>query len=90
MKLTRQDKTVVRIRVGVRACVCACVRDSQAAAGGYAGWDLPASYSSVALMNADLGIYDRASGRCTRDDDLYDAVQPNSDGSSVIKKLRHE
>ncbi len=32
------------------------------------------SYSSVAFMNADLGIYRRANGTCIRDGDLYDAI----------------
>ncbi len=32
------------------------------------------SYSSVAFMNADLGIYNRGKGRCVRDVDLYDAI----------------
>ncbi len=32
------------------------------------------SYSSVAFMNADLGIYSRTRRRCVRDGDLYDAI----------------
>ena len=46
----------------------------QARKGGYAAWDPPMSYSSVAFMNADLGIYRRTAGRCFRDGDLYDAI----------------
>jgi hypothetical protein len=46
----------------------------QVVAGGYAAWDPPMSYSSVAFMNNDLGIYSRARGRCVRDSDLYEAI----------------
>ncbi len=46
----------------------------QAVAGGYATWDPPMSYTSVAVMNADLDIYSRKRGRCVRDGDLYDAI----------------
>ena len=49
-------------------------RPRQAGAAAYSGWDPPLSYSSVAFMNADLGVLDRATGKCVRDGDLYDAV----------------
>ena len=43
-------------------------------AAAYSAWDPPLSYSSVAFMNADLGIYNRGHGKCVRDVDLYDAI----------------
>jgi hypothetical protein len=47
----------------------------QAVAGDYAAWDPPRSYSSVAFMNADLGIYRRTEGRCARDGELI-SIRP--------------
>jgi hypothetical protein len=49
-------------------------RAPQALAGAYAAWDPPKPYTSVAFMNAELGIYRRADGRCEHDWNLYDAI----------------
>ncbi len=45
------------------------------------------SYSSVAFMNADLGIYRRTAGTCIREGDLYDAI---ACPSGYLKRRRDE
>jgi len=47
---------------------------SAAVSGSYASWDPPLSYSTVTLLNTNLGVYNPQTGTCLRDADIISAV----------------
>ena len=57
-----------------RRAATTATRRCQAVSAKYAGWVPPLSYASVALLNADLGVYDPRHRKCLRNADIGPAV----------------